>query len=127
MAAANKGSTAIPATYGAQPLFGFQAVDLGGKQAAVDVLFHKVAHQYDLMNDLMSAGLHRAWKSHLITSLHIPRTRPFRHLDVAGGTGDIALAVLDAGGPQTDVTILDINPDMLAVGKERERAYRQKR
>jgi demethylmenaquinone methyltransferase/2-methoxy-6-polyprenyl-1,4-benzoquinol methylase len=82
-------------------------------------VFHSVARRYDLMNDLMSAGLHRAWKDVLVTSLNPSRTRPFRHLDVAGGTGDVAFRVLDAGGPQTRVTVLDINGDMLEVGRER--------
>lgn len=99
--------------------FGFETVKLGEKQAKVDDVFHKVAGRYDLMNDLMSGGLHRAWKSALLTAVN-PRTdRPFRHLDVAGGTGDVAFAVLDAGGPQTDVTVLDINAEMLSVGRER--------
>ena len=71
------------------------------------------------MNDLMSAGLHRLWKEALITALNVPRDRPFHHLDVAGGTGDVAFQVLEAGGPLTDVTVLDINAEMLAVGRER--------
>ncbi len=99
--------------------FGFETVPLGEKQARVDDVFHKVAGRYDLMNDLMSAGLHRLWKDALISTLKPPRDRPFAHLDVAGGTGDIAFAVADAGGPQTAVTVLDINAEMLAVGRER--------
>lgn len=99
--------------------FGFRDVPLGEKQAMVDDVFHKVASRYDLMNDLMSAGLHRSWKNTLVTLLDPPRTRPFAHLDVAGGTGDVAFRVLEAGGPQTNVTILDINGDMLEVGKAR--------
>ena len=99
--------------------FGFETVPLGEKQAKVDDVFHKVAGRYDLMNDLMSAGLHRLWKDALITALKPPRDRPFRHLDVAGGTGDVAFRVLDAGGPRTQVTVLDINAEMLAVGRER--------
>ena len=77
-------------------------------------MFRSVAGRYDLMNDLMSAGLHRAWKDALVTAVRPPKARPFRHLDVAGGTGDIAFRILDAGGPQTHVTVLDINGDMLA-------------
>jgi demethylmenaquinone methyltransferase/2-methoxy-6-polyprenyl-1,4-benzoquinol methylase len=99
--------------------FGFRAVPLGEKQGRVDEVFRSVARRYDLMNDLMSAGLHRAWKDLLVTMLHPPRTRPFRHLDVAGGTGDVAFRVLEAGGPQAHVTVLDINGDMLGVGRER--------
>ena len=99
--------------------FGFESVPLAEKQELVDDVFHTVARRYDLMNDLMSAGLHRAWKDALVTSLKPPKRRPFRHLDVAGGTGDVAFRVLDAGGPMTHVTVLDINGDMLAVGRER--------
>ena len=99
--------------------FGFEAVPLGDKQERVNDVFHSVARRYDLMNDLMSAGLHRAWKDALVTALRPPKRRPFRLLDVAGGTGDVAFRVLDAGGPLTQVTVLDINGDMLAVGRER--------
>ena len=105
--------------------FGAQSVPLGEKQGKVNEVFHSVARRYDLMNDLMSGGLHRAWKSTLVSMLRPSRTRSFRHLDVAGGTGDVAFRVLEAGGPQTRVTVLDINGAMLAVG--RERAPRQLR
>jgi demethylmenaquinone methyltransferase/2-methoxy-6-polyprenyl-1,4-benzoquinol methylase len=73
------------------------------------------------MNDLMSGGLHRAWKAAMVRSLNPPADRPFSVLDVAGGTGDIAFRVLEAGGPRTSLTVLDINGDMLAVGRERAR------
>ena len=99
--------------------FGFRDVPLGQKQALVDDVFHKVARRYDIMNDFMSAGLHRAWKDVLVSMLRPSTSRPFRHLDVAGGTGDVAFRVAKAGGPSTDVTVLDINGDMLAVGRER--------
>lgn len=99
--------------------FGFEEVPLGEKQARVDEVFYKVAARYDLMNDLMSGGLHRVWKNRLVTLLNPPKTAPFAHLDVAGGTGDVAFRVAKAGGPATHVTVLDINPDMLAVGKTR--------
>ena len=99
--------------------FGFESVDLDAKQARVDDVFHRVAGRYDLMNDLMSAGLHRVWKRDLVSMLRPSRTRPFRHLDVAGGTGDVAFRVAEAGGPRTSVTVADINPDMLAVGRDR--------
>jgi demethylmenaquinone methyltransferase/2-methoxy-6-polyprenyl-1,4-benzoquinol methylase len=74
------------------------------------------------MNDLMSLGLHRAWKDALITALDPPKNRPFVLLDIAGGTGDIALRALQAGGEFTQATVCDINPDMLAVGRERAAA-----
>ncbi len=99
--------------------FGFETVRLADKQARVDDVFHKVASRYDLMNDLMSAGLHRVWKDILVAMVKPSRSRPFRHLDVAGGTGDVAFRVLEAGGPSTAVTVLDINGDMLGVGRER--------
>ncbi|QFU17961.1 bifunctional demethylmenaquinone methyltransferase/2-methoxy-6-polyprenyl-1,4-benzoquinol methylase UbiE [Microvirga thermotolerans] len=99
--------------------FGFQSVPLEEKQGRVNEVFHSVAGRYDLMNDLMSGGLHRVWKNALVAMLRPPRNRPFRHLDVAGGTGDVAFRILEAGGPATHVTVLDINGDMLAVGRER--------
>src|SRR6476619_4383120 len=107
--------------------FGFSTVRLAEKQDLVDDVFHKVARRYDLMNDLMSAGLHRAWKDATISTLRPPQDRPWRHLDVAGGTGDIAFRVLDAAGPQAHVTVLDINADMLAVGRERTPARFEER
>ena len=103
-----------------QTHFGFQDVPLAEKQGRVDQVFSSVARRYDLMNDLMSGGLHRAWKSALVTAVNPPKSdRPFALLDVAGGTGDIALRVIDAGGPGTRVTVVDINREMLAAGRER--------
>lgn len=99
--------------------FGFENIPLGEKQGRVDDVFHKVASRYDLMNDLMSAGLHRFWKDTLVAMLRPPKNRPFRHLDVAGGTGDVAFRILDAGGPDTHVDVLDINGSMLGVGADR--------
>jgi demethylmenaquinone methyltransferase/2-methoxy-6-polyprenyl-1,4-benzoquinol methylase len=99
--------------------FGFSRVRLGEKQGLVDDVFHKVAGKYDLMNDLMSVGLHRAWKDILVSMTGVRRGRDFRHLDVAGGTGDVGFRIAEAGGPRTHVDILDINGDMLAVGRER--------
>lgn len=100
--------------------FGFRQVPLTDKQALVDEVFHSVARRYDLMNDLMSGGLHRAWKNDLAVAVNPPKdARHFRLLDVAGGTGDIAFRVIGTGGTGTHATILDINPDMLAVGRQR--------
>lgn len=99
--------------------FGYETVPLTEKQAKVDDVFHSVARRYDVMNDLMSAGLHRVWKSNLVSMLRPSPTRAFRHLDVAGGTGDVAFRVKDAGGPLTQVTVADINAGMLAVGRQR--------
>jgi demethylmenaquinone methyltransferase/2-methoxy-6-polyprenyl-1,4-benzoquinol methylase len=99
--------------------FGFSKVRIEEKQGLVDDVFHKVAGRYDLMNDVMSAGLHRLWKSALVSALRPPPGRHFAVLDVAGGTGDVALRIAEAGGAQTAVTVLDINGEMLAVGRDR--------
>jgi demethylmenaquinone methyltransferase/2-methoxy-6-polyprenyl-1,4-benzoquinol methylase len=103
--------------------FGARQVPLADKQALVDDVFHSVAPRYDLMNDLMSLGLHRAWKDALVTALDPPRQRPFALLDIAGGTGDVAMRAIAAGGEQTRATVCDINADMLAVGRERAEAH----
>src|SRR5215831_10951309 len=100
--------------------FGFRPVGINDKQAMVDAVFDKVAPRYDLMNDLMSGGLHRVWKDILVTTVNPPRTeRSFSALDVAGGTGDVAFRMAEAGGAGTRVTVCDINEEMLAVGRER--------
>lgn len=100
--------------------FGYDTVPLAEKQGRVDDVFHSVARRYDLMNDLMSGGLHRAWKDALVSAVHPPKSdRAFAHLDLAGGTGDIAFRVVEAGGPGVRVTVCDINAEMLAVGRER--------
>jgi demethylmenaquinone methyltransferase/2-methoxy-6-polyprenyl-1,4-benzoquinol methylase len=104
--------------------FGDRTVRFDEKQGLVDDVFHKVADRYDLMNDFMSAGLHRIWKDILVAKVHPPRGRPYRHLDVAGGTGDVAFRIAAAGGPDTKVTVLDINSDMLRVGEERSKKRR---
>jgi demethylmenaquinone methyltransferase/2-methoxy-6-polyprenyl-1,4-benzoquinol methylase len=101
--------------------FGDQTVPLAEKQGLVDEVFHSVARRYDLMNDLMSGGLHRAWKDALVTAVNPPHNsdRPFALLDLAGGTGDVAFRTIEAGGPNTRVSVCDINAEMLAVGRER--------
>ena len=99
--------------------FGFSDVALDAKQGLVDDVFRTVAERYDIMNDVMSGGLHRVWKDVLAAKVKPSRHGAFRHLDVAGGTGDVAWRVAEAGGPRTEVTILDINPDMLRVGRSR--------
>jgi demethylmenaquinone methyltransferase / 2-methoxy-6-polyprenyl-1,4-benzoquinol methylase len=104
--------------------FGERAVRIDEKQGLVDDVFHKVADLYDVMNDLMSFGLHRVWKAILVAKAHPSASRPFAHLDVAGGTGDVAFRVARAGGPLTKVTVADINPDMLRVAAERARRRR---
>ena len=103
--------------------FGEKTVTLSDKQGMVDEVFHSVAKRYDLMNDLMSGGLHRVWKDALVTAVNPPRLdRDFALLDLAGGTGDIAFRVVEAGGMGTRVTVCDINAEMLSVGRERAEA-----
>jgi demethylmenaquinone methyltransferase/2-methoxy-6-polyprenyl-1,4-benzoquinol methylase len=102
--------------------FGARQVPLEDKQGLVDDVFHSVAQRYDLMNDLMSLGLHRAWKNTLVTAVNPPKNRPFALLDVAGGTGDVAFRVIESGGAETRATVCDINADMLDVGRNRAAA-----
>ena len=99
--------------------FGRRTVPLDEKQGLVDDVFHRVASRYDVMNDLMSFGVHRMWKGALVAKVRPSRLRPFAHIDVAGGTGDVAVRVADAGGPLTAVTVVDVNTDMLRVAADR--------
>jgi len=100
--------------------FGFRDVPLDDKQRLVNSVFRSVASRYDLMNDLMSAGLHRVWKDIMVNTLDPPRgERTFALLDVAGGTGDIAFRAAKAAGSGFHATVCDINADMLRVGQER--------
>ena len=100
--------------------FGFRDVPLDHKQGMVNDVFHSVARRYDLMNDLMSAGMHRVWKDVMVTALDPPRSeRAFALLDVAGGTGDIAFRAAKAAGTGFAATVCDINAEMLSVGRAR--------
>ena len=105
--------------------FGFRKVADGEKQPLVNNVFHKVAERYDLMNDLMSGGMHRIWKDALVTSLAPPKgpsknaNTVWKSLDVAGGTGDIAFGIVEASNHTAHVTVLDINSSMLEVGRQR--------
>ncbi|OAA51605.1 ubiquinone biosynthesis methyltransferase coq5 [Metarhizium rileyi] len=108
--------------------FGYEKVTESEKQDRVAGVFSSVAESYDKMNDFMSLGIHRLWKDHFVSSLNpgatTPLGRPQRMLDVAGGTGDIAFRMLQHshvrnGNPNIHITISDINPNMLAVGKQR--------
>lgn len=97
--------------------FGYQTVDEASKAARVAGVFHSVATRYDLMNDLMSAGMHRLWKAFTIGQAAV---RPgMRVLDVAGGTADLARAFARRVGPQGEVWLTDINGSMLSVGRDR--------
>ncbi|CAM1505706.1 Fc.00g113430.m01.CDS01 [Cosmosporella sp. VM-42] len=112
--------------------FGYQdGVTESEKQERVAGVFSSVAESYDKMNDLMSLGVHRLWKDYFVSSLNPGATNPLgqpQHvLDVAGGTGDIAFRMIQHsqtynGNPNIHVTISDINPDMLAVGRQRSLA-----
>ena len=99
--------------------YGFRDVVAGEKQPLVDAVFHKVAERYDLMNDLMSGGLHRLWKDGMVAWLNPPRRPGWRVLDVAGGTGDVAFRIVEASSRNAHATVLDINGSMLGVGRER--------
>ena len=101
--------------------FGFREVPLGERQTLVNEVFATVAGRYDLMNDLMSGGLHRLWKDDLIAWLAPPKSaaRPYRLLDVAGGTGDVAMRIVEATAPTARAVLCDISPQMLAVGREK--------
>lgn len=122
--------------------FGFENVPVEEKEKKVRTVFKNVAESYDVMNDLMSGGLHRYWKDELLAMTGVgPITNALRSntvtrgefaiLDVAGGTGDVAFRFLEAAGcPERakssgndpiSVTICDINPDMLRVGERRAR------
>ena len=97
--------------------FGFKKVSKKEKPKLVNEVFDSVAYKYDLMNDLMSAGLHRLWKDNFIDWL-APRKNTHL-LDVAGGTGDIAFRFIKRTKNQARVTILDRNENMLKEGKRR--------
>jgi demethylmenaquinone methyltransferase/2-methoxy-6-polyprenyl-1,4-benzoquinol methylase len=100
--------------------FGFTDVPEDERQRLVNEVFSGVADRYDLMNDLMSAGLHRIWKDDLITMLAPPKAaQPFALLDVAGGTADIAMRYVQAGGQGCRAVVCDISPEMLAVGRRK--------
>ena len=100
-----------------QASFGFRDVPASEKAGLVRQVFASVAPRYDLMNDLMSGGVHRLWKNALVDVVN-PRPGE-KFLDVAGGTGDIAFRILKRQGERPDVTVCDINPAMLEVGRDR--------
>ena len=102
--------------------FGYDTVDEQDKAKKVAGVFHSVASNYDLMNDLMSGGLHRAWKDALVIAINPPKfDRDFVLLDVAGGTGDVSFRTIAAGGAGTRAMVADINVEMLGVGRARAR------
>ena len=100
-----------------QTHFGYQTVDEHDKSARVRGVFDSVAQRYDLMNDLLSFGLHRAWKAYTVAVANVKRGD--KVLDIAGGTGDLAKALAPQVGPQGLVVHTDINEAMLRVGRDR--------
>ena len=97
--------------------FGYPSVDEQDKARRVRGVFDSVASRYDLMNDLMSAGLHRAWKAYTVMVANVQPGQ--RVLDIAGGTGDLALAFAKKVGPTGQVVHTDINEAMLRTGRDR--------
>jgi len=97
--------------------FGYKQVNPGEKMRLVETVFDSVASRYDLMNDLMSGGIHRLWKNKFVSMLRPSPNKAL--LDVAGGTGDIAFRYRQHAGEKAHITVCDINKEMLAVGKDR--------
>ena len=103
--------------------FGYKKVNPSDKTKLVEGVFDNVASRYDLMNDLMSGGIHRLWKNRFVQMMHPRANRKL--LDVAGGTGDIAFRYRKAAGESAKITVCDINKEMLKVGRNRaiDRGY----
>ena len=122
--AMNSTGSSDPGAGSGTTFFGDRTVPLGGKQGMVRDVFRSVAGRYDLMNDLMSGGIHRLWKTQMVNWLN-PQG-PMDIVDVAGGTGDIAFRMwkrLNNGssrGDQTStITVCDLTEDMVRVGRDR--------
>ena len=110
-------SAPTPSASASTTHFGFQTVPEAEKAQRVAQVFHSVAERYDVMNDLMSMGLHRAWKHFTVARAGV---RPgMAVLDIAGGTGDLARAFAKQAGPSGMVWLTDINDSMLRVGRDR--------
>lgn len=113
--------------YSSTTHFGYKTVPYESKEQLVKGVFSQVAANYDYMNDAMSGGIHRLWKDHFISRLdpgRRPGGEPLSFLDIAGGTGDIALRILDHasknhGDYESQMIISDINPEMLSEGVKR--------
>ena len=108
--------------------FGFRDVPEEEKEGLVREVFSSVARNYDLMNDLMSGGVHRLWKDAMVEWLNPQPGQAL--LDVAGGTGDIAFRIADlarARGGEAAITVCDINADMLGEGVRRAKRWARAR
>ena len=97
--------------------FGFKQVPEGEKQAKVGEVFHSVAQKYDIMNDVMSAGMHRLWKQFALDTSGVKAG--YKVLDIAGGSGDLSKLFAKKVGPTGEVILTDINASMLGVGRDR--------
>lgn len=100
--------------------FGFKKVDREQKSHLVKEIFSNVAKKYDLMNDLMSGGVHRVWKNTMVKKIDF--SKDLKTIDLAGGTGDIAFRIAKKAkenGVKCEIDVVDINQEMLDVGKER--------
>ena len=100
--------------------FGFKQVDVDSKSQLVKEIFSNVDSKYDLMNDLMSFGIHRNWKNKMVEKINLSRN--CKIIDVAGGTADIAMRILkkpNSSNLNCNIDVVDINQEMLEVGKQR--------
>lgn len=102
--------------------FGFKKVDRDEKSNLVKEIFSGVAKKYDLMNDLMSAGVHRIWKNKMVEEVDFKNMKSAKIIDLAGGTGDIAFRMLKKArqkNVECEINVVDINEQMLEVGRDR--------
>ena len=97
--------------------FGFESVDESDKAQRVRGVFDSVASRYDLMNDLMSMGLHRAWKAYTVMVANVGEGS--KVLDIAGGTGDLSMLFWEQAGARGEIWLTDINNSMLTIGRDR--------
>ena len=106
-------------TFSKQVNFGKAIVSEEEHREKVSGVFSEVAHNYDVMNDVMSLGIHRMWKNYFVEDIGDVRSG-FKVLDVAGGTGDIAFRIKDRF-PKSEVTVFDMSPEMLQEGQNRSK------
>lgn len=97
--------------------FGYQTVSTAEKADKVAAVFHSVARKYDVMNDLMSLGIHRLWKRYALATANVKAGHQV--MDLAGGTGDLAVELAQRVGPSGRVVLVDINASMLSLGRDR--------